>query len=196
MPTDRYHQDIFLVQRVLSGDDQAFTEIIEVYKEKVFRLIYRKISNKGDVEDLAQEVFIRAYQSLKRYDPQRQFSTWLYTIAKNLSIDYLRKKRLQIVSLETPLFPRREFQDLENNPEEVFQRTTEQMQLLKAITLLSEEYSLVIRLRHLKGYTYQEISAILDLPLGTIKSRIYRARSELRKILQKGGQIDGLSSCL
>lgn len=203
MPKDRYRQDNYLVKRVISGDDEAFAQIIEFYKQKIFRLINRKISAKGDVEDLAQEVFLKAYKSLKKFDQRHKFSTWLYTIANNVAIDYLRKKRLQSVSLEVPLFPRTdekevylEIADFENNPERVYERTAEQMQLLEAIALLSEEYSLVIKLRHLKGYTYHEISEMLDLPLGTIKSRIYRARIQLREILQKGGQIDGLSSCL
>ncbi len=203
MNDTRNQQDIYLVKRTLSGDDEAFSRLVDCYKNGVFRLVYHKIPFKGDVEDLAQEVFLRVYKSLKRFDQNRKFSTWLYTIANNLCIDYLRRKRLQSVSLDAPLFPtngekevKLEIPDETNDPELVFQRTSEQIMVLKAIEKLPEQYSLVIKLRHIKGYSYEEIAQILDMPLGTIKSRIYRARNELRKILQKGGREDGLSSCV
>lgn len=201
-------QDIYLIKRVLGGDDEAFAMLVDSYKIKIYQFVYRKIPNKGDVEDLAQEIFLRVYRSLARFDQKRSFSTWIYAIANNLCIDYLRKKRLQAVSLDAPLFPSSEdkavsleIPDEAYAPEQVFARTSGQIQVLEAIENLSEEYRLVIKLRHLKGYSYEEIQQVLDLPMGTIKSRIYRARSELKKLLkgnddEKGGQKNGLSRCI
>lgn len=202
---NRKNLDIYLVRSVLSGDDEAFTQLIDSYKNPIYHFIYRKIPIKGDVEDLAQEVFIKAYKSLRKFDQKHNFSTWLFTIATNHCIDYLRKKRLHAVSLDVPLFPsidgkevRLEIPDDEFAPEEVYQRTTDQEEILQAIDSLSDEHSLVIKLRHLKGYSYEEIGQLLDLPLGTIKSRIYRARQELKNLLfrEKGGDEVGMSGRL
>lgn len=210
-PHDKNHndnsrnaQDIYLVKQVLAGDDEAFARLVDFYKHRIYRTIYQKIANKGDVEDLAQEVFIKIYKYLKRFDQTRKFSTWIYTIAGNHLIDYLRKKRLQSVSLDAPLFPTDgdkeiylEIHDDESNPEQYLERTIEQKRIYQAIDDLPEQYSLMIKLRHIKEYTYEEIANILDLPIGTVKSRIYRARSELKKILlKKEGEQSGLSKCI
>ncbi len=182
-------QDIYLVKRTLLNDEEAFAQLVNLYKKRIYQMIYNKIPNKVDVEDLTQEVFFRVYRSLKKFDQKRKFSTWIYTITNNLCIDYLRKRRLQAVSLDAPLFPSQkkemylEIPDEEFAPEQVFQKNKEQVEVLKAIENLQEPYGLVLKLRHFKGYSYEEIGEILDLPLGTIKSRIYRARKELKKIL-------------
>lgn len=199
------NQDIYLVKRTLAGDDEAFARLVDAYKHRIYYFIYHKIPHKGDVEDLAQEVFFKVYKSLRKFDQKRNFSTWIYTIAHNQCIDYLRKKRLQAVSLDVPLFPsddgrevRIEIPDEEYEPEQVYERTAEQEEIIQAMESLPEQYSLVLKLRHLKGYSYEEIGEILSLPLGTIKSRIYRARRELKEILygEKGGCEDGLSGNL
>ncbi|WP_127016499.1 RNA polymerase sigma factor [Anoxybacter fermentans] len=196
-------RDIYLVKRTLAGDDEAFARLVDCYKNRIFQLIYCKIQNKEDIEDLAQEVFLRIYKSLKKFDQKRKFSTWIYTIANNLCIDYLRKKRLQAVSLDAPLFPSNkdiyiEIPDEEYAPELILQKTDEQKRIIEAVESLAEEYKLVIKLRHFKGYSYKDIGKILDLPIGTIKSRIYRARKKLKDILFKegGGEKNGLSKCL
>lgn len=195
-------QEVYLIKRMTAGDDEAFARLVDLYKLRIYHFIYRKIPNKGDVEDLAQEVFFKVYKSIRKFDQKRSFSTWIFTIANNHCIDYLRKKRLQAVSLDVPLFPhsdgkeiRLEIPDEEYEPEQVFERTHAQEEVLKAIDSLPEQYSLVLKLRHLKGYTYEEIGAILDLPLGTIKSRIYRARKELKEMLfeKEGGEMHGMS---
>lgn len=202
---DKKNLDVYLVKCILAGDDEAFARLVDSYKNPVYHFIYRKIPVKGDVEDLAQEVFLKVYKSLHKYDQKRSFSAWLFTIANNHCIDYLRKRRLQAVSLDVPLFPasdgkdvKLEIPDEEFAPEAVYQRTAEQEELLEAIDSLPEEYSLIIKLRHLKGYSYEEIGQLLNIPLGTIKSRIYRARHELKKLLhrEKGGEKVGMSGRL
>lgn len=202
---DKKSLDSYLVRCVLAGDDEAFARLVDSYKNPMYHFIYRRIPVKGDVEDLAQEVFLKVYKSLRKYDQRRSFSTWLFTIANNHCIDYLRKKRLQAISLDVPLFPshdgkevRLEIPDEEYAPEQVYQRTAEQEELLLAIDSLSEDYSLILKLRHLKGYSYEEIGQLLNLPLGTIKSRIYRARQELKNLLfrEKGGEKVGMSGRL
>lgn len=198
-------EEAYLVKRTLAGDDEAFASLVNLYKNRIYQFIYRKIPIKSDVEDLTQEVFVKVYKSLRRFDLKRNFSTWIFTIANNQCIDYLRKKRLQAVSLDVPLFPgsagkevHLEIPDIENEPAQVYERTAEQEAILHAIEQLPEQYSLVLKLRHLKGYSYDEIGGLLDLPLGTIKSRIYRARRELKELLfgKKGGEEDGVSRCL
>lgn len=195
-------RDTYLVKSTLAGDDEAFTSLVDAYNKKIYKLIYYKIPNKEDVEDLTQEVFLKVYRSLKQFDQKRKFSTWIYSIAKNLCIDYLRKKRLKSVSLDAPLFPQEdiflEIPDEEHEPELILEKTDQQETIIEAINQLSEEHQLVIKLRHFKSYSYDEISEILDIPVGTIKSRIYRARKKLKDILyqEEGGTKIGLQGCL
>lgn len=176
-----------LVIRSQQGDMAAFTELVNLYKQRIFAYSYRMVGNTQDAEDVAQETFLRVYRHLASYDPQRRFSTWVYAIANNLCIDQLRRRH-PTISLDQPLNDEGDLffepAATDGNPEyEVEQMELHQMVEL-AIASLPESYRSVIVLRHLQNLSYEEISRVLDLPLNTVKTRIFRAREALCKRLR------------
>jgi RNA polymerase sigma-70 factor (ECF subfamily) len=154
----------------------------------VYNLAYRMSNNPHEAEDISQEAFLRAYQSLTRFNPSYKFSTWLYQITLNIIRDRLKKKELNYVSLDTPIetddsefYPQPA--DPTNNPEQIMTQKENAQAIQKAIYSLPLIYREVLVLRHLQDLSYIEISNILKLPQGTVKVRLYRAREQLRKIL-------------
>ena len=177
------------IKQVLKGDQNAYAEIVELYKDKVFQLCYRILGNSHEAEDIAQEAFIRAYVNIQKFNQTRKFSTWLYRIATNLCIDRIRKKKPDYyldaevpgtegltlysqVAIDTKL-PEEEVESLEL--QECIQR-----EILK----LPEKYRSVIVLKYIEELPLQDISEILEIPLGTVKTRIHRGREALRKQLR------------
>jgi RNA polymerase sigma-70 factor (ECF subfamily) len=174
------------------GEEPAFRELLKRYERPVFSLIYRMVRDRTLAEDLAQEAFIRAFNAIDSYKPGYKFSNWIFKIANNHTIDYLRKRKLDTVSIDGS--PHATTQDeieqsrvvLESgreNPAEYVEHKELGSQIERAIGDLREEYRSVILLRHVEGYAYDEIADILDLPLGTVKTYLHRARGELRKSL-------------
>jgi len=154
----------------------------------VYNLAYRMSNNSQEAEDISQEAFLRAYQSLSRFNPSYKFSTWLYQITLNIIRDRFKKKELNYVSLDTPVetddsefYPQPA--DFTNNPEQIMAHKEDTQAIQQAIYSLPLKYREVIVLRHLEDLSYIEISNILKLPSGTVKIRLYRAREQLRKIL-------------
>lgn len=155
----------------------------------VYNLAYRMSNNPHEAEDISQEAFLRAYQSLARFNPSYKFSTWLYQITLNIIRDKFKRKEIDYVSLDTPIeTDDSEFYhqpvDLTNNPEQIVTRQEDVQEIQQAIYSLPLKYREVIVLRHLQDLSYIEISNILKLPSGTVKIRLYRAREQLRKILE------------
>jgi RNA polymerase sigma-70 factor (ECF subfamily) len=159
------------------------------YKGPLQNLIYRMVSDKNEIEDLIQEVFIKAFNSLKNYNQEYAFSTWIYRIAINNTIDYLRKKKIETFSIDS------EGDDDEDRPKFEIPDTSysadaniilEQRQQIinDAINSLPEKYKKVIELRHKEELSYEEISEILGLPIGTVKAHLFRARELLNKYLK------------
>ncbi|WP_027410619.1 RNA polymerase sigma factor SigW [Anoxybacteroides tepidamans] len=183
--------DIFVKNRIKAiqkGDQNAYAEIVELYKDKVYRLCYRMLGNRHEAEDAAQEAFIRAYVNINTYNPTMNFSSWLYRIATNLSIDKLRKKKPDIyldeeVSGTEGLTMYSQLPSKEASPEDAVESLELQETVQKAIEKLPEKYRSVIVLKYINDLSLQEISEILDLPIGTVKTRIHRGREALRKHL-------------
>ena len=155
----------------------------------VYNLAYRMSSNSHEAEDISQEAFLRAYQSLARFNPSYKFSTWLYQITLNIIRDRFKKKELNYVSLDTPIetddsefYPQPA--DSTNNPEQIMTQKEDIRAVQQAIHSLPLKYREVLVLRHLQDLSYIEIANILKLPQGTVKIRLYRAREQLRKILE------------
>jgi len=155
----------------------------------VYNLAYRMSNNSHEAEDISQEAFLRAYQSLARFNPSYKFSTWLYQITLNIIRDKFKKKEIDSVSLDTPIetddsefYPQPA--DSTNNPEQIIAQKEDARVIQQAITSLPLKYREVIVLRHLQDLSYIEIENILKLPQGTVKVRLYRAREQLRKILE------------
>ena len=182
--------DLKIIESCLLGNKQIFSRLIDNYKNMVYNLAYRMSNNPHEAEDISQEAFLRAYQSLAHFNPSYKFSTWLYQITLNIIRDKYKKKEIDYVSLDTPIetndseyFPQPA--DLTNNPEQIITQKDDLRAIQKAIYSLPLKYREVIVLRHLQDLSYIEIANILKLPAGTVKVRLYRAREQLKKILLK-----------
>lgn len=178
-----------IIKEALAGDQKAYAKLLEKYRGPIFGLIYRMIGNREESEDLVQETFIKAFDALITFNEEYAFSTWLYKIAINNCIDFLRKKKLRTFSLNRPITTKegsltREFPDRSLTPEGRFLTEERRNIIQEAINSLPEKYRTVIVLRHNQEKSYEEISAILNIPMGTVKARIFRARELLKKKLR------------
>lgn len=177
------------IMQVLKGDQNAFGEIVDLYKDKVFQICFRMLGNRHEAEDISQEAFIRAYVNIQTFDQSRKFSTWLYRIATNLCIDRIRKKKpdyyldAEIAGTEGLTMYSQIASD-EKLPIAQVETMELQDMIQEEILKLPEKYRSVIVLRYIEELSLKEISAVLDLPLGTVKTRIHRGREALRKQLQ------------
>ncbi len=177
------------IKQVIKGDQNAFAEIVEIYKDKVFQLCYRMLGNRHEAEDIAQEAFIRAYTNIQSFNQDLKFSTWLYRIATNLSIDRIRKKKPDYyldaeVSGTDGLTMYSNVAADEALPEEELERLELHETIQGEILKLPEKYRTVIVLKYIDELPLKEISKILDLPIGTVKTRIHRGREALRNQLR------------
>lgn len=176
------------IKQVLKGDQQAYSDIVSLYQQQVFQVCYRILSNRHEAEDIAQEAFIRAYTNLHTFDLKRKFSTWLFRIATNLCIDRIRKKKPDYyldaeVTGTDGLNMYSHVPSSNQLPEEEVERMELQERIQYEISCLPEKYRTVIILKYIEELPLQEISDILDMPLGTVKTRIHRGREALRKQL-------------
>jgi RNA polymerase sigma-70 factor (ECF subfamily) len=175
--------DKSLVEQALQKREEAYSAIVSRYQERVTKYILLLVSNNDDAKDISQETFEKAFGMLHSYDSQFAFSTWLFTIAKNCCIDFLRKQRLNVRSIETMTNsddPGGRSSSVPS-PEENFIFEQEIDKLKRHIEKLPELYREVAELRFLHEYAYEEIAKELNLPLGTIKTRIRRAKEHLIK---------------
>jgi len=178
------------VRLALKGDQRAFAEIVDLYKDKLYHLAYRMSGNRQEAEDVVQETFLRVFRSLDRYDANQKFSTWIYRIATNLCIDRLRKRRA-VYSLDAES-PDRDGLDGyamlpsdDRTPESELLLSETQRLIHEAIATLPVKYKSVMILRYLQDLSLQEISDVLDMPVTTIKTRVHRGREFLRKKLER-----------
>lgn len=184
--------DEVLVQLCLGGDRAAFAEIVRRYQKQIFSLTYRLTNHVEDAQDLAQEVFLKLYQVLDKYDGNRPFFPWMYKVASNVCYTALRKKPQQDVPLEkviefAPLVPKKESQ-----PEDYTEARETQRLVQQAIAELPENYRVPLVLRYLEDLSYQQIAEVMDLPVSTIETRLFRGKSLLQKrlslVLERGGK--------
>lgn len=182
-------QDEKYVSEALKGDQKAYQKLTEKYRRPLYFHVAKMVKNTEQVEDLVQEAFIKAFNNLESYNSSYAFSTWLYRITTNHTIDYLRKKKLQTTSIDKPIKTRDgelSFELPDNYSEtdrQIIHKQRKQI-ITHAIENLPEKYRQVINMRHIEEYSYQEISDQLDLPLGTVKAHIFRAREMLYKALK------------
>ncbi len=186
---DSRSEDSAIIADALAGHDRAYQRLMDKYHDAIFNFIYRMVRDREQVEDLTQEAFIKAFASLKSFNEEYAFSTWLYKIATNNCIDYIRKKKLQMFSIDKPI----ESKDSDFTfelPDDSYEADRElisdqrAVMLNQAIDQLPEKYRLVIRLRHVEERSYEEIARMLKLPIGTVKAHIFRARELLYKQLR------------
>ncbi|WP_174735111.1 RNA polymerase sigma factor SigW [Mesobacillus harenae] len=177
------------IKEVLKGDQNAFGEVVELYKDKVFQLCYRMLGNRHEAEDIAQEAFLRAYMNIHSFNLNLKFSTWIYRIATNLCIDRIRKKKPDyFLDAEVPgtegLNMYSQVASDTALPEDELESLELQDAVQKEISKLPEKYRSVIVLKYIEELPLKEISEILNLPLGTVKTRIHRGREALKNQLR------------
>lgn len=175
-----------LIEKSLDGDATAFEELVALFDKKIYNYCYRMTNNADDAEDLTQEVFIKVYRNLKSFRRDSKFSTWIYRIAYNTCIDNHRKRRLKLLPLNRGDDEQQDIDIPSPNPLPEDQVISgEQYDIIKeCIAQLKLEYKSVIILRDIQNYSYQEIADILNIPMGTVKSNISRARAQLRNALK------------
>lgn len=187
------NEDYKLIKLCLRGKKEAFAKLVDKYNKRVYNLAYRLTSNPEKAKDISQEAFIKIYRSLERYDPKYKFSSWLLKTVSNLCIDYHRTKHTATASLEKIIESGAESAilsdaNLRQTTEEVIEEKLEQLELKavihEGIEQLPMDYKSVLVLRHIQSLSYKEISQILNLPMGTIKARIFRARKLLKGFLE------------
>ncbi|WP_404430270.1 RNA polymerase sigma factor SigW [Sutcliffiella horikoshii] len=177
------------IKQIKKGDQDAFAEIVELFKDKIFQLVYRMIGNSHEAEDIAQEAFIRAYININSFDVNRKFSTWLYRIATNLTIDRIRKKKpdyyldAEVAGTEGLTMYSQVAADIAL-PEEEVETMELQGEIQRQILKLPDKYRSVIVLKYIDELSLIEISEILEIPVGTVKTRIHRGREALRQQLR------------
>ena len=180
-----------LIIRCKAGDREAFAELVRRYQSRIFNFVLRLLHQREEAQDVTQEVFLRVFRSLDRYEPEQPFSAWIYTIANNFCIDLARRRRLKVVPLsgsgERNEAQRIEIPDQTGNPELLFMNNEIRQSIERAIAALPHKYKVVTVLRHIQGLSYQEISAITGQPEGTVKAQIFRARRILREKLRSVG---------
>jgi RNA polymerase sigma-70 factor (ECF subfamily) len=179
--------DESLIARFQKGDIQAFDTLVRRYKDQLLNYVYRFVGNRNDAEDLVQETFLRVYKNKHYYKEIAKFSTWVYTIAGNLAKTELRRrKRRKIFSVSNFVNEERDFDipDTDKNPESVVDGSLKDDIIQKAIEKLPAKFKEVILLRDVQGFAYEEISQILSIPLGTVKSRVNRGRLKLQDDLR------------
>jgi RNA polymerase sigma-70 factor (ECF subfamily) len=178
-----------LIRDAISGDQKAYADIVQRYRAQIFNLILRMVKRRDEAEDLTQETFIKAFNALPSFNAEYAFSTWLYKIAVNNCIDHFRKKRLKTFPIDNPIMAKdgelqREFPDQDAGPDAGLIEKERRSYIEEAIDSLPEKYREAILLRHGQDKSYEEISAVLEIPIGTVKVRIFRAREMLKKKLR------------
>ena len=174
---------------MLAGEEELFEVLVRRYQARILSHVARMVGNRDDALDLSQEIFVKVFQALDRYNPEFKFSTWLFRIAGNAAIDHLRKRRLRTVPLEAPepsgqgRVSSFEYKSPDLDPYSDLRNTERGQSIARAIARLPPEFRELITLRHFTGLSYEEIAEIKQMPLGTVKNKLFRARTVLKEWL-------------
>jgi RNA polymerase sigma factor (sigma-70 family) len=189
--SERAKEDYSLICKALEDDNQiAYSQLLERYRDIIFHTMYKMVKNNDDAHDLTIEAFGKAFNKLANYTPNFAFSTWLFRIATNNCIDFIRKQKLQTLSLDEPIEENGELismfsleSDFLNPEDKVIQQ--QKSKILKSLlSKLSEKYRLMLEFRYFDELSYQEIAEKMDLPLGTVKVQLFRAKEQLSELLK------------
>lgn len=181
--SDKALEDFKLIdQAVVEGDEQAFAMLLERYNRPVYHMVLKMVRNVDDAEDLTIEAFAKAFKNLHKFKKDFTFSTWLFRIATNNAIDFIRKKRLDTMSIDTSYTDDNgqavgfDVEDKNLNPQEVAIKSQKIELIQMFVTKLPAKYQRLVRLRYFDEFSYEEIAKELDAPLGTVKAQLHRAR--------------------
>lgn len=186
----RAREDYDLVQQAISGNQRAYSVLMDRYRDSIYYMLLKMVYNRDDAEDLTIEAFGKAFSNLDKYTPEFAFSTWLYRVALNNSIDFIRKKKLKTLSLDDD--EDRKTQNISQNiktslpdPEEKFIKDQRANILRDIIEKLNPKYRTLVELRYFDELSYEEIATKLNMPLGTVKATLFRARDLLYEVLKE-----------
>lgn len=184
-------EDLRLIEAAKSGDQSAYTAIMSRYREPIYYLVLKMIKNESDAEDLSIEAFEKAFKKLDQYTPQYAFSTWLFRIATNHCIDFIRKKKLKTTSIDEAIEDDKggsysiQVEGKSKDPEEKFIEKQKIKLMREIVTKLDEPYQTLVRMRYFEELSYDEIATERDIPLGTVKAQLFRARALLSDLIRK-----------
>lgn len=175
-------EDFKLIDMAVGGDDQAYAKLLQRYKRPVYHMILKMVRNVDDAEDLTIESFAKAFRSLAKFKKDFTFSTWLFRIATNNSIDFIRKKKLNTLSIENTYTDDDgqsvsiDVEDLNLNPQDIAIKAQKEEIIQVFVNMLPAKYQKLVRLRYFNELSYEEIAVELEAPLGTVKAQLHRAR--------------------
>ncbi len=182
-------RDLELVKRARQGDEKAYAKLMGIYKDAIYYMLLKMVSNPSDADDLTIEAFGKAFRNLDLYTPTYAFSTWLFRIATNNCIDFIRKKKTAPSAIDQQQDekedPASTLQSDTPDPEEEMIRSQKNKELRHVVSQLKPKYRELIELRYFREYSYEEIAKELNIPLGTVKAQIFRAKDLLYNILRK-----------
>jgi len=186
--SEKARQDYELVQKALAGDEKAFARLLARYKDAIYFMLLKMVNNRNDAEDLTLEAFGKAFKNIHQYSPTYAFSTWLFKIASNNCIDFLRRKKGTYITIDnnndsTQNNETVRLKSKELNPEEKLIRQQKAILLHRVVRRLKPRYRTLVELRYFCEYSYEEIAKELELPLGTVKAQLFRAREMLFKMI-------------
>jgi RNA polymerase sigma factor (sigma-70 family) len=187
--SEKARYDFDLVQSALEGDEDAFARLMAKYKDTIYFMLLKMVNNRSDAEDLTLEAFGKAFKNLYQYSPNYAFSTWLFKIASNNCIDFLRKKKGISITIETngenaEADSPAKIRSKENNPEESLIKKQQAVMMRNIVRKLKPRYQTLVEYRYFRELSYEEIASELKLPLGTVKAQLFRAREMLFKLLE------------
>lgn len=188
--TEKGQKDLILVEAAINGDQSAYGALMEKYRESIYFTMLKMVHNTDDADDLTIEAFGKAFNRLKQYSPKYAFSTWLFKIASNNCIDFIRKKRIKVTSLDTG-FQTSDGEQLyfdakstSKDPEETIMHSQKVLHMREIVAKLKPRYKVLVEKRYFEELSYEEISEELNLPLGTVKAQLFRARDFLSNMME------------
>ncbi len=189
--SDKAKQDLTLVERAKQGNQAAFASLMDRYRESIYFMMLKMVKNSDDAEDLTIEAFGKAFNRIDQYSPSFAFSTWLFKIASNNCIDFIRKKRIQVLSMDQGIAMsdggsiRIDAKAQVNNPEESMMHDQKVIHMRLLVSKLKPRYRQLVEKRYFEELSYEEIADELNLPLGTVKAQLFRARDFLANMMEK-----------
>jgi len=189
--SDKGKRDLILIERALNGDQSAYAKLMEMYRESIYYMMLKMIRKEDDADDLTIEAFGKAFNRLNQYSPSYAFSTWLFKIASNNCIDFIRKKRIKVTSMDSAYTNSNgenvsiDIESSERDPEEVVIHLEKVKTMREVVKTLKPRYRDLIEKRYFEELSYEEIAKEMDLPLGTVKAQLFRARAFLADLMKK-----------
>jgi len=189
--SDKGKRDLILVERALNGDQVAYASLMDMYRESIYFMMLKMVRKEDDADDLTIEAFGKAFNRLHQYSPSYAFSTWLFKIASNNCIDFIRKKRIKVTSMDSAYTNSDgesvsiDVESSEKDPEEVAIHLEKVKTMRDVVKTLKPRYRDLIEKRYFQELSYEEIAQDMDLPLGTVKAQLFRARAFLADLMEK-----------